>query len=68
MSFKGQFKALLEELVLPEIQSIKTGLSETSEKFDSIDSKVNKLSEKITKLDAIFSGENTKLGTKFDGD
>lgn len=68
MSFKIQFKALLEELVLPEIQSLKTGISETAEKFDSVESKISKMSEKITKLDEILSRESCRTGSNFDGD
>ena len=57
MSFKDQFKALLEELVLPEIQSIKTELSETKMDF-------NAMSEKIQKLDESLTEGFTRLGEK----
>lgn len=48
MSFKEGFKALLQDLVLPEIQSIKTELSETKMDFNVMSEKIQNLDESLT--------------------
>ena len=52
MTFKDEFKALLEELVLPEVDALKSGVAELKEEIEATGQKANEVEKKF---DEVFS-------------
>lgn len=52
MTFKDEFKALLEELALPEVDALKSGVAELKEGVEAMEQKANEVEKKF---DEVFS-------------
>ena len=66
MSFKTEFKALLEELVLPEIDTLKSGVAELKEDVDTMEQKANEVEKKFDKVFSLLGDILTEVKESLD--